>query len=468
MHIGKQEFFLTVFFFLSLTASACSISYLERPGRTVNDKSVRAKAVIGNRTSRDAILEKEGTGLDFDRSLNTARRVDKRLLRERILQAKEYLLRVIDHERHGVHKYYYAETDTFEPRLHTLYTSSVVFTLLKIYRIDADPRIEEKVSRCGDFILSMQSKEMPGTKSYGAFHYSYDIRTRKADRLYVVGTSAKTIFTLLELYRFTGEPRYLESARMAAQWLLTMQRPNGTVTSSLRQDQNGGWHHEGKFSFLYTGQVLSALSRMYLATGEHVYLHGAGKIGGDIEALLPPNRGYVGDDYRKPNPVSSSWAVRSLLDFSEASGDARFENIAFTYGGALAGHQIQDVEDMDRFGRWEGSRTTSGNGWLNEVMSELYLRCRERGMEDCRKYKDAMVRGALWILQHICSDENMDGAKNPVMARGGVFWSARNRYIRTDSVCHCINAFVNMLDHLEEGLLMDIPEVPPRNTPVLE
>jgi hypothetical protein len=419
-----------------------------------------ARLVIRFPDRKYAIMEYKGGGLELVGDLVAVRRIDKRLLREKILQAKEYLLRVIDEESHGVHKYYYAETDTFEPKVYTIYTSSLVFTLLKIYKIDADPQVLKQISRCADYILSMQSEDLRAPRSYGAFHYSYDIETKTPDRLYVAGTTSKTIFTLLELHRFTGDPRYLESAKLAAQWLLTMQRPDGTVTSSLRQDKNGRSHFSREFSFLYTGQVLSALSRMYLATGESRYVQAAGKIAWNIKARLPANGGYVGDDYRKPNPVSSSWAVMSLLDFYRASGDAHFGDILFTYSKALMRRQIQKADDIGSYGRWEGSTTSSGNGWLNEVMSELYLCCRHRGIKNCDKYKDTMVKAGRWIIQHVCSEENLYQVKNPGTARGGIFWSAKDRYVRTDSVCHCVNAFINMLNQLEEPVLINVPEKP--------
>jgi hypothetical protein len=459
MHTRTPIFSIIAFLLLSFPVTGFPGSPLKSTHGAVNGPSRQDKAPEYAGEGHNGACVKSNMGL------MEVRRVDKRLLSETVLQAREYLFRVIDKDRHGVHKSYHADTDTFEPSLHTLYTSSLVYTLLKTYKMDADSRIPEQVRRCAGFILSMQRREMGEGKSYGAFHYSLDMETGRANRLYVVGTAAKTIFALLELHRFTGDTRYLESAKLAGQWLLTMQRPDGSVSSSLRQDGNGKWHFSRKFSLLYTGQVLSALSRMYLATGDQRYLHVAGRVAENMVSRLPASGDYVGDDYRMPNPVSSSWVVMSLLDFCRASGDARFENILFTYSKALWSHQVQEAEDLTRYGRWEGSCTSSGNGWLDEVMSELYSYCRQRGKEDCEKYRDATVKATRWILPHVCSDENMYGVKNPGMARGGFFWSAKNRLIRTDSVCHSVNAFINMLNQLDEQGLINVPEKPLKDIP---
>jgi hypothetical protein len=50
--------------------------------------------------------------------------------------------------------------------------------------------------------------------------------------------------------------------------------------------------------------------------------------------------------------------------------------------------------------------------------------------------------------------------KNPNMAIGGVFWNVAERYVRTDSVCHAMNAYVHIIGYLDEGPLVEVPEPP--------
>jgi hypothetical protein len=63
-------------------------------------------------------------------------------------------------------------------------------------------------------------------------------------------------------------------------------------------------------------------------------------------------------------------------------------------------------------------------------------------------------------MQYTYSPENSFVVEDPEMARGGVFWNARDRYVRTDSVCHAMNAYVFMVDHLPDGVLVELPEPP--------
>jgi hypothetical protein len=199
---------------------------------------------------------------------------------------------------------------------------------------------------------------------------------------------------------------------------------------------------------------------MHRATSDAKYLDGAARSAGYLSRKVSSEGCYLGDDYRKPNPISSSWAVLALLDFAKATGDARSEETAFRCADELLKRQRRDPEDVYRHGRWQGSLSSSGNGWLAEVMSELYLHCREKGRDGCDRFKDAAVAAIRLLLQYTYSAENAFVVKNPEAAAGGLFWSVTDRYVRTDSVCHAMNAYLNMLDHLGGGPLLELPERP--------
>jgi hypothetical protein len=54
------------------------------------------------------------------------------IIDEEIREGTRYLLRMIDPVHGGAHKYYYADRDAFEERLHTIYTASLIYTLLGV------------------------------------------------------------------------------------------------------------------------------------------------------------------------------------------------------------------------------------------------------------------------------------------------------------------------------------------------
>ena len=124
-------------------------------------------AVIGYKTS--SIFQEQNLNFiiseddskqppEFIGDIVVIRELDKELIRQKIEQGKEYLFRVIDEKENGVHKYYYALDDSFENRLHTIYTSTLTYTLLKLYNLEKDPLLLNQALKCGEYILSMQNK----------------------------------------------------------------------------------------------------------------------------------------------------------------------------------------------------------------------------------------------------------------------------------------------------------------------
>ena len=407
----------------------------------------------------ESMVEHEGKGLELDHGLVPVRVLDKALLGKRIDEGKGYLLRVLDPERNGAHKYYHATTDRFEDELHTIYSASTALTLLKLHAYKPDKRLLDKAVAAAGFMLSMQSHDEQD-RTAGAFYYSFDLKKKRPERKLVVGTASKTIFTLLELHALNKEKKYLDAALQAADWLVSMQRPDGSVRSYLRQGDGDRWMVVKKESMLYTGQVLSALSRVYRATRDTKYLDAAAQTAGYLAGKVAEKGCYVGDDYRKPNPISSSWLILSLLDFTKATGDAQFERTTLRCADDLLKRQRRKPEDVYRYGRFQGSLSSSGNGWLAEVMSELFLHCKEKKLERCDRFKEAVVMSMRLLMQYTYSPENAFVVKNLEASTGGVFWSVPDRYVRTDSVCHAMNAYLHMIGHLGDGPLIEVPERP--------
>jgi hypothetical protein len=424
-----------------------------------HSRVAQARFVVELANHEYAMVEHEGKGVELASGLVPARVLDKAMLRRRIDEGKAYLLRVMDPELGGVHKYYDAPTDSFENRLHTIYTASTIYTLLAVYAHDQDESLREPIERAAGFLLSMQ-RVAPDQPGHGAFHYSLDLSLHEREPLFVVGTTSKSIFTLIELHALTGDPKWLDAARMAADWLLTMQNPDGRMSSELRLNFDGTWSVTEEESLLYTGQVLSALSRLYEATADETYLDAASLTAGRLTAKVESQGCYLGDDYRSPNPISSSWVILSLFDFARASDDSTIRDIAFGCADELLEQQIDDPDDVYRHGRWGDSLSSSGSGWLAEVLSELYLDCPNADPDGCVRFHRAVVLLFRLLVQSTYSPENSFVAKNPDMARGGLFWNTLDREVRTDSVCHAMNAYVFMIDHLPDGVLVELPEPP--------
>ena len=403
-----------------------------------------------------SFIEHNGRGKEVIDELVVIRELDKDIILEMIQQGKEFLYRMENQDEHGFYKKYEALTDSFEDRVHTVYSASIIYTFLYIYDLEKDEEILTHLSDWADFLLFMQNKDQED-KRYGAFSYSYYFNTREKEQRYVVGTSALSIFTLLRLYDLTGEERYLDSAKLAGDWLITMQKEDGVMKAYTRYS-DGRWVYGTKESLLYNGQVLSSLSKLYGATQEKKYYDAAKRIADHFAGKYEAVRGYVEGEYRTKNPISNSWIVMSLQDFHKVDGSDRYKDIVFELSSMVLKNQNTDPKDVLFNGIWNKAYSTSGIGWISEVMSETYRFCLDQERNDCENYKEAVVRGIRWIIQNTYSEENNFLPQNQERSLGGVFWNKDARYVRTDSVCHAVNGYVRIMDYLDEGNLVSLPE----------
>ncbi|TET06810.1 MAG: hypothetical protein E3J83_05730 [Candidatus Atribacteria bacterium] len=413
-----------------------------------------------------SFVEYDGKGKELIGDLVVIRNLDKELIRQKIEQGKEFLYRVMNKNEYGFYKKYDALNDDFEDRLHTVYSASIIYTFLYIYDLEKDEKILEYIPDWGNFLFFMQNKDEEDER-YGAFHYSYYLDSKEREKKFVVGTSALTIFTLLRLYDLTNDSKYLESAKLAGDWLTTMQKPDGSMRPYVRYS-DGQWVYGDKESLLYNGQVLSALSKLFQATGDKKYYDTAEGIAKVFAEKYEKEKGYIEGEYREKNPISNSWVVMSLMDFYRVNQADYYKNIIFELSKKILESQKNDMNNLLHYGGWGEVYSTSGIGWISEVMVETYIFCKEftprpnfgvgASKEDCNKYKDSAIKAMRLLIQNTYSEENTFFLKNPKRAMGGVFWNEQNKYVRTDSVCHALNGYVRIINDLEDGLLLSVPE----------
>ncbi|MEK7664974.1 MAG: hypothetical protein AAB361_02430 [Patescibacteria group bacterium] len=377
--------------------------------------------------------------------------INREMVVWKINEGKEFLLRAENKETGGFYKMYDVLKDDFGKQVHTVYSASIVYTFLKIYEFDKDQRIQDNIGKWADFLLSMQNQDKKD-KRYGAFSYSYDLEKKEKEKKYVVGTSALNILTLLKLYESNTDQRYLEASKLAGDWLITMQEEDGGMKQYARYDESKQkWVFATKESFLYDGQVLTALSRLYKKTGEKKYYNSAEKIAKRLAELYEEKRGYIVDEVRTENPISNSWVVMSLTEFyKNANPNKRYKDIVFELAEKIAKNQKTNSKNLLNQGMWNGAYSTSGVGWISEVMTEIYQFCLEEKTGDCEKYKNAAISATRWLMQNTYSkDNNPSYLKNPAMANGGIYWNSKNLYVRTDSNCHGLNSYIGIVNEIE-------------------
>ena len=148
------------------------------------------------------------------------------------------------------------------------------------------------------------------------------------------------------------------------------------------------------------------------------------------------------------------------MDFYKVNQDDYYRDIILRCSSDIVSRQQLDTGELLSYGTWQDAYSTSGNGWLDEVVMELYEFCREQNMDGCTEYKEAAIRVTWWIMQNTYSAENTFFLEEPQKAIGGSFWNHENLYVRTDSICHAVNAYIALANEMGDGELFSIPDDP--------
>jgi hypothetical protein len=403
-----------------------------------------------------SMIEYAGIGLEVVGDVTAVRELTPELFDQAIVAQKEYLLRQIEPTHKAFFKLYNAATDRAETRLRTTYTASGLWTLLLMQDHTPDPRIAALIVPMADFLLSMQAQD--GAQK-GAFHYAFEPANNAKQQRFVVGTTAKTVFTLLELHRRSGEQRYLDAAVLAGQWLAARVRRDGrVVATTIWSPSKKRWVRFRRESILYNCETLSALSRLQQVQPQPQFHDAAARIAKRLLAKASDNAFFVGDDYRKANNISTSWLTMSFLDFARISDDPNYIAAVFTSAHVLSRRQVRDSSGALDFGRYQDTWASSGNGWINEVMVEVLKRCRAMAREDCTIFEADLLRNSRWLVQNTYRPENSFHIANPARAQGGSIRDSVSEEVRTDAVSHGGNSLIGVRQLLGDRARLRLPE----------
>jgi hypothetical protein len=415
-----------------------------------------------------AFIDYKHHGLELAGNRVAVRKVSVDLIKKQIKDSIGYL-RLVQHPKlNGFYKFYNAGKDQHEHLLRTIYTSSSLYTFMLAEKTFPELNLSKHFKSIAQFILSQQLREGP---EKGAFYYSFNLKTQQPRKKLVVGTASKTIFTLLELNKYyPNEPKYLKSGIEAGNWLVHQVKDDGKVIS-YKKFKKSRWIASEKQSLLYSGQVLSALSRLYLVAPNLLYREKAEKIAKLFLSKIKESGPLLGDDYRPANLISTSWAMRSLMDFhqlqaaSPQSNKGGSNNNDYLQAIQLLANkinqlQIKNLQDISYAGKFSDSMTTSGNGWLNEVFGDYYHFCRKNKLENCASFLNASILSTRYLLQNAYRQDNSYNISDPAFAKGAFILKYSNHMVRTDAVCHGVNSFLYLLRNLsdKDGVLLDIPE----------
>ena len=176
------------------------------------------------------------------------------------------------------------------------------------------------------------------TPMYGGVHAWYDLPKAAFSFLYTEITGY-AVTTLLYLHHLHPDPVYLERARDAAEWLLTHARDPQAGILRCRFDTTGWAQHACAFD---NGMCLNGLVNMFRCTGETRYLAAALDLGAWLVETMQAKNGSLFAKYevetKTPYSRDKKWSQMSgsfllkvaigLLNLGDASGDPPYTEAA--------------------------------------------------------------------------------------------------------------------------------------------
>jgi hypothetical protein len=291
----------------------------------------------------------------------------------------------------------------------------------------------------------------------------------KGDVIAVLGSTALAVVALAEYQRATGDRRYLPLATRLTNWILYMQRPDGTFRH--RYDVRKKERNEKIKDLYYSGEAALGPARMFQVTGIQKYADSAGAALDDLVKAYDFFLGgfFYGEEHWTCIASEAIWPARKNDDYRVFCNG---------YGAFLRNQQaeIGDHPDEDDlagaynvtpfvvpFNTPAGSRT--------EAMLSAYLLGVHHGKPEQALY-DQNMRAMRYVLGQQITPENDIASAGTLRVIGAVTASPIDRNVRIDFVQHVCSAMIRLSAILEgrgrgedAPPMPDSPETPPPQPP---
>lgn len=264
-------------------------------------------------------------------------------------------------------------------------TGYIIPTFLKYYTITGDSSYKERAMRMAEWELSIQQKD--GSFVGGAFG-------KGVGKL--VFDTGQIIFGFLSAFEHFQEEKFLEAARMAGDWLISV------------QDDDGAWR---KFSYnsihhTYHSRVAWSIVKLYNLTGEKKYYQAAIK---HIDWVLSNqeangwfrNAGFTAENNNSPYTHTIAYTIRGLLEVGILLNMLQYIDAARQTVDAILGVMNPEGFLWGRFKKnWTKKKRFScltGNAQISIICSKLY------GITKDSQY----IKGARSLNEYLRSKQNL-------------------------------------------------------------
>lgn len=323
--------------------------------------------------------------------------------------------------------------------------AGTTYFLAELYRHTGEEFLREPIERAfGHLVDLVNQGGCTGTLPNGR---AFACVTDRGSKRTGLGSTALTVVALAEYRRATNDPRYDELAKQLTEWILFMQREDGSFRHMY--DIPSATPIENLTLLYYSGESALALARMYEVFGDPRYLEATEKA---LDWLVDWYDFFVGgfiygEEHWTCIASEAAWPAlkkRKYLDF--CNGYAAFLRRQQPQPGEYP--RQEDLAGAYGFTPfWVPNNTPAGS--RSEAMISTYLLGVYHG-EPQAEIRDQILHAMHYVLRQQTTSANDWSVPIQVDPLGSVPSSAIDRNVRIDFVQHVCSAMIRTAALLEE------------------
>jgi prenyltransferase beta subunit len=353
-------------------------------------------------------------------------------------------------------------------------------------KTDLSKAMHDSIISGGDFLVRMQNQD-------GSYQYEYypEIDSYSMDNNILRHTGV--VYSLVLLYEYSHETRYLESAKKGADFLLqhlehiddntayifhdddaklggaglavvalveleTVEK-TGKYLDTIKdltnfilflQEDTGkyksyyiynGEYGSSEDSYIYPGEAMLALVRAYTLFEDQRYLESLER------AYVYYNIAFKQD----PTTEFTPWTAQAFVRLYEISPKQKYANFVFAMEDWLTSQQYLDnaprAEYLGAYGTMSVPSITAGV--RSEGVSDAYLLAKKLGYEEkAERYKQSILLASNFLMKLQHTEGNTKAYRNPEVSIGAFVYKVGDTAARVDYTQHAISAMIKTLTYI--------------------
>jgi hypothetical protein len=393
--------------------------------------------------------ERAGAPLPLFRGRPPAPALSAESLRAAAVLGGEYLMSHL----HENGRYYY-EVDlttgkASDPTSRTNYNlprhAGTSYYLSELYEVTQDPRLKEALNRAFDhMVLLIREGGCEGKTPEGK---TFQCVVDKGQATASLGSTALGVIAIAEYRLASGDPRYDETLRAMAEWIVSLHKPNGKFAHLYDvRTHTPNWEKELLY---YDGEAALALIRAYRVLGDKRYLDAAEKA---LDALVTTydfflGQFFFGEEHWTCIAAEAGWPELKNDRYREFCSDyARFLRAQQFVPGEVPGQEdLTGSYSVTPF--FVPHNTPAGS--RSEAMISAWLLGKYHGRPEEAIRRQVLSAMTYLLGQQIRADS--DWFTPAAEAYGAMPTSTTDRNVRIDYVQHTCSAMLRSIELLDPG-----------------